>query len=592
MKNKMKFILIIILFIIYTPIWAANNFLQSDAILNLQNINFSKEVISLDGEWEFYWQELLEPDDFHNSQKISSIVEVPAAWNAYHIDGETINSMGYATYRIIIEFDKNPKIKGLKIPRVFTSYKMWVNGELIASAGNIANSHENASPRYQPQLAFFQPEEYTEIIVQVSNFSHRSGGILESIILGSEENILNLRTKALAYDLFLFGALLIMGIYHLIIYIYRKKEHSILYFAIFCLLVSIRTIIVGEIFFIHLFPEFNWELAHNIQTLSYYLGVLFLFMFFKSLYPNAISDISVKLITIIVSLFTLLVLLTPARIFTYFNPLFQIFNIITIIYLFFSLFNVLKFKVIKEKDTSSLFIIIGVIILIISIVHDMFFLSILMSDYGFLRSFIKTGNLSSIGLLVFILANSLALSINYSRAFQRNEELITISRTDSLTNLWNRRYFEDVLKKEWELALNSQSSLSLLFMDVDNFKAYNDFYGHKAGDKCLSKISQCLKQSIRKTGDIVARIGGEEFVILLPETDITQALKKAENIRKNIEDLSIPAAENIAEDFVTISIGAASIIPDEKTTPADLILAADKAMYLAKQSGKNIVKSR
>ncbi len=250
---------------------------------------------------------------------------------------------------------------------------MWVNNELIASAGIVGTNREKMTPQYLPQTAFFQSKEKIEIILQISNFYHRSGGLLESIKLGQKEAILDMNNKRLAYDLFLFGSLLIMGIYHVFVFIYRKKERSILYFGLFCLFVSIRTLLVGEIFFIHLFPNFSWELAHKMQTSSYYLGVFLLIMFFKTIFPEYIKKGIIRGFTFIISGFALIVLLTPARIFTLFNPLYQVFTLVVISYIILVLYKILRYKVIKEKDISSLFIVTGALILFITVLNDIYF---------------------------------------------------------------------------------------------------------------------------------------------------------------------------------------------------------------------------
>ncbi|MFW6270408.1 MAG: diguanylate cyclase, partial [Bacillota bacterium] len=160
-----------------------------------------------------------------------------------------------------------------------------------------------------------------------------------------------------------------------------------------------------------------------------------------------------------------------------------------------------------------------------------------------------------------------------------------------LTNVWNRRYFDKALVQEWQQALQKERSLSLMFIDIDDFKVYNDYYGHRAGDECLQKVATTIKKATDYKGSIVARYGGEEFVVLLPDINIDHpAARIARTVRQKVADLNIPQAVNSNWEWVTISLGLASLIPNDKFLPEDLVLAADKAMYSAKEDGKNQIK--
>jgi diguanylate cyclase (GGDEF)-like protein len=167
------------------------------------------------------------------------------------------------------------------------------------------------------------------------------------------------------------------------------------------------------------------------------------------------------------------------------------------------------------------------------------------------------------------------------------------SDTDGLTLVANRRCFDENLIKEYQRIkrLNYQSeskySLSLILLDVDHFKKYNDNYGHVEGDYCLQRVARTLTQEINRSGDLVARYGGEEFVILLPNTTLEEAGIVSERIRKAVEVLQIPHAFSRTSTVVTISLGVSSIIPDEKVNLNLLVDSADKAMYQAKTTGRN-----
>jgi len=163
-----------------------------------------------------------------------------------------------------------------------------------------------------------------------------------------------------------------------------------------------------------------------------------------------------------------------------------------------------------------------------------------------------------------------------------------MSRTDQLTGLHNRRSFHERLVSEWKLAAREGTSLSLLIMDVDHFKECNDTFGHLLGDTILQKVAKEISKSTKRPTDFVARWGGEEFITLLPRTDSDNALIVAETIRKNVEDAVITLPDNRSAN-VTISIGVNTHLPTRKCAVYEFLHQADRAMYAAKDQGRNRV---
>ncbi len=170
-----------------------------------------------------------------------------------------------------------------------------------------------------------------------------------------------------------------------------------------------------------------------------------------------------------------------------------------------------------------------------------------------------------------------------------NKQLEEISLTDGLTKIANRRCFDEALNIEISKLSRSEVPITLIICDIDYFKNYNDTYGHQAGDICLQKVAKCISSSFTRAGDLVARYGGEEFAIILSNTNKETALFLAERTRKNLVNLQLEHRASSISEFVTISIGITSIIPDKDTTPGLLIKRADKALYQAKDSGRNNV---
>jgi len=172
----------------------------------------------------------------------------------------------------------------------------------------------------------------------------------------------------------------------------------------------------------------------------------------------------------------------------------------------------------------------------------------------------------------------------------KTDLLENISSRDGLTGIYNRRRFDEALSTEWNRARRTNQPLSLIMLDLDFFKQYNDRYGHLYGDECLKAVAKTLSTTLKRAADFVARYGGEEFVALLPETPLEKAIFMAEKIRKKVESLHIEHEDSTLSPQVTVSIGVASTIPKQKADYNMLIEKADHALYDAKQSGRNQVK--
>lgn len=172
---------------------------------------------------------------------------------------------------------------------------------------------------------------------------------------------------------------------------------------------------------------------------------------------------------------------------------------------------------------------------------------------------------------------------------EANRKLDKLSKTDSLTGILNRLVFDKAMKAEWKRCKECLEPLSLIMIDIDLFKLFNDNYGHQAGDECIKQVAETLAATAKPFSNIVARYGGEEFAIILPGTNKEKALELAEQLRKNVEDLAIPHAYSFVSRFVTISLGVHTLIPSDEASIEKLIRTADNALYQAKKKRNNVV---
>jgi diguanylate cyclase (GGDEF)-like protein len=170
---------------------------------------------------------------------------------------------------------------------------------------------------------------------------------------------------------------------------------------------------------------------------------------------------------------------------------------------------------------------------------------------------------------------------------EKNAILEQLSAQDGLTGIANRRRFDESLQGEWRRCAREQAPLSVIMVDVDMFKKFNDHYGHQTGDDCLRRVAQRLRQVPQRPGDLVARYGGEEFVLLLPGTDADGAVVVAEQLRRGVLELGIPHAASEVSEIVTISLGVATRVPELEKAATSLVGLADESLYEAKRSGRN-----
>ncbi|HIK27622.1 MAG: PleD family two-component system response regulator [Oscillatoriaceae bacterium SKW80] len=177
----------------------------------------------------------------------------------------------------------------------------------------------------------------------------------------------------------------------------------------------------------------------------------------------------------------------------------------------------------------------------------------------------------------------------YRQLEAANRELQRLATLDALTKVANRRRFDEFFQREWRRMMREQAPLSLILCDVDFFKAYNDTYGHQAGDDCLQLVAAAICEAVKRPGDLVARYGGEEFAVILPRTDAIGAVVVAEEIRTKVAGLQIAHNSSTVKNFVTLSLGVACTVPSPDSSCEQLLEQADKALYEAKAGGRDRV---
>lgn len=221
------------------------------------------------------------------------------------------------------------------------------------------------------------------------------------------------------------------------------------------------------------------------------------------------------------------------------------------------------------------------------------FMGLSQSLFNF-QTFYVTANVIGMGIAYIIehreramFLQGLLLDIDKAEKDILNVNLEKLSREDALTGLANRRYFDESLQMEWNRCLREKKPLSLILLDIDFFKQYNDLYGHMAGDHCLTQVARALKKEASRPAELVGRYGGEEFIMLYPNIDATQIKSTLVRIQQRIIDLNIPHDGSSIAKTVTASLGAATVYPVKQLKPERLISESDQMLYKSKDSGRN-----
>jgi signal transduction histidine kinase len=415
--------ILILLFILLGAVltFSSSSLLQKEyplgekGVLDLTNWDFKRDgTVRLDGEWEFYWNQLLTYDDFYGNNRIykpSGYFKVPKVWNRYEINGEKLPALGYGTYRLKVKVDDAEDLKGLKILTMSTSYKLMIDDKIVAQSGIVGEERESSKSEYNPQIALFNTNSKDfDIIIQVSNYTYSKGGIWHSIVFGTSEQIINMREASARREMFLFGIMLIILFYHIAIYWLHRKNKSVLYFILILFIFTIRILFTGEYFITKIIPGMDFNYIVFIEYMTNYWGPTIWMMFVCSIFPKEFSK-KVLWASVFISLvFTIITVFTNVKVYTSLLIYLEILSAVMFIYTLYCTF----IAALKRKEEGVL-LFIGMIIILAAFINDvLYFRNIIKSYPGGVFGF-------SMALITFI--HAYILAERFSDAFNEVEKL-------------------------------------------------------------------------------------------------------------------------------------------------------------------------
>ncbi len=502
--------------------------LAKNGVLDLSSWSLERDgPLNLAGEWEFYWNQFLLAENFQKKQIIGkrTLQQVPSKWGRYQIKNHPLSNYGYATYRLTIRLPKkfsaqsgkskklnNPSL-ALKIPIINTASLLFVNSKQIFSGGRPGTSQKESFPKYNPSVVSFTPADNTvEILLHVSNYHYHTGGIWKAITFGLENDIRRNRERTVAFTLFLFGSIFIMGLYHLGLFAARKREKSSLYFAGFCLTIAIFTVVMGERYFIEILPGSSWQLVNKLQFISHYLSLPFLITFIHSLFPREFFRWLIRFYQGAGILFAALVLFSPA---TIYSPTLTAYHVIAITGLLY-IISVLLLACFRKREGAHIFLI-GFIILFLSAIHD------ILASLGII---IYTHlDLVPSGLFIFIFSQAYLLSKKFSSSFSAVEKL---SEELSEKNIQLDDDISEKIKIEKEL-ISTKNFLDNIFNSLKSILVTVD---------CEGDITQWNNAAEVFTGISREKALNHKLWKIIPVTEkIKETLNNADRSREPLTEL-------------------------------------------------------
>ncbi len=524
-----------------------------NGIIDITRYDFSSQsVIDLDGKWEFYWKQLLTPENFNSAHELpgKQYADVPATWGDLSKNGLDAAPKGYATYRLKIMVPQKGVIYGIRVFSLMSAYKIWADGNLIAEAGKVGVSDETMEHRWIPGEYYFQSSSgVIEIVIQISNFRCDLGGFWTPVGFGRGDDIASLRRTKVSFDNFLIGILLMLAFYHIGFYIFQMKEKSAFWFGLFCVIMAVRVLSLGEQRLLYQILGFSWDISYRIELLSFFTAGGVFYFFLRTIYPSEGFNIVEKMTRILLVVSVILVAVLPA---------FQL-GVFVNLYIAVSLFYFIVGMIViiraffKRREGAVIFFI-GIFTLLLFALNDM------MNQTGFLH----TGFYLPVGFTVFVSAQSFIMLKRFSMSFVKNETLteelertnVTLEqkveeRTRELeTERNNLRDQSAVLDEELKMARSIQRGLIPVKSPRENISFYYRPMNRVGGD-----FFDFIKMREESIGILISDVSGHgvpaALITSMLKSFVLQSGEKKQNPQQLMTYLNESLINHTAGNFIT-----------------------------------------
>ncbi len=431
-------------------------------VLDLTSYDLNKSgMVPLDGQWEFYWRQLLGPQDFRGQRKpaMSGYIKVPSIWNGTMINGEKLGGEGFGTYRLLVKMRPVNGRLGVKMMTFSSAYCLYVNGEYEGGAGRVGIDRGSTVGQHLPAVVFFRNSSpadengitTVELIYQVANFDHFKGGFWYSAWFGKAEFVQKGRDGRVAVEMFIVGILLVMGLYHFVLFALRPQNSYTFFFGVFCTVIALRAGLMGENLLVALFPGMPWGLKVKMEMLTFFISPPLFSTYISRFYREFFIEKINRGFLISVVPFVLIEIFLP---FKTSYPFFNLYVIIVVLIALYVLYVAMRAYSTRKRETIAF--IAGFTVLLFTMGYDI--LSVNQVIYAY--------PIFPFGLCIFIISQSIMMSIQSAGAFHTAELLTVelenkvIERTNELQNERNAlKGRNDIIEKDLEVARAIQLKL-------------------------------------------------------------------------------------------------------------------------------------
>ncbi len=375
-------------------------------VLDLREANLSSRPFTLNGEWGFYWRQLVSPDSLGEAGK-PDYVDFPVLWKDIKLNGQPLPSKGYATYTLTVLLPKKRSRIGMEMPDVYCTYKLYVNGVVQVQNGQPGTSAANSIPFWTTRTIALPPGEQDSLVLvlQVANFWHFKGGPYKEILIGDKDMLFLKKNREAAYDLALAGCMFMGGLFFLGLFVFGRHDKTTLYFSLFCILYSYRMVGTDAYVLHTLFENLNWFITLRIEYITLSLGAVLFCCYTRNLFPNDTHPLIIKGIVSFCLAYCAFILFTPPIVFT---ALLNIFLVVMFICIGYALF--VNLRAARNRRSGSLYALLSTVIML---------LILLLSNLNYFGLLPPVKLIDFIGYLAFFFLQSLALSHRFADTFQR-----------------------------------------------------------------------------------------------------------------------------------------------------------------------------
>ena len=388
-------------------------------VVDLRAVNLAEQVVALNGRWRFDWGRLVPPVRPLTAgpavgsslpEEPAAFIDVPAVWNGQSVAGRTIPGLGVGTYRLrVLLPDPSPNTLGVHLLEIGTAYRLFANGREVHAAGVPHSDPARARADSRTGVFMIRPEGRTlDLLVHVSNHNNKWGGIWHSVKLGSELAARRDRDRHLWAEFVMFGILMALGVYHLILFGFRPRVKSPFYFGLFCVAVAFRTLLTGERALIGLLPAYDWEWSYRFEYLSFYLSVPAWLAYVGSLYPGLVSRRTLILLISTAAVFVGMVLVTPVLFYADYLLFFQVLTVISGLYT-----TYVSARAVRAAEIGATTFLVGWLILFVAVGVDIVAAQGLIATVNFVPGFF----------VFFVAVQSTIIAQRFARAFSTAEQL-------------------------------------------------------------------------------------------------------------------------------------------------------------------------